>query len=86
MKLRNRQNDRNATKTGERHSDKGIKERRTKIKDMNKGKRFSGNAGNANSVLSMTIRRTWRPVQRMLAKTLLLAVHPASIPLFPSGL
>jgi hypothetical protein len=62
MKLRSRQNDRNASKTGERMSDKDRKERRIKIKNMHKRKRFSDTGGNAHSVLNMTICRTWRPV------------------------
>jgi hypothetical protein len=40
MKLRNRQNDRSAAKTGERQSDKDRKEIKIKIKHMNKGTPF----------------------------------------------
>jgi len=71
MKLRNRQNDGIAAKTGERQSDKDREERRIKIKNMNKGTLFSGTAGNTYSLLNMTTSGIWEPVQRMLGTKLL---------------
>ena len=74
MKLRNRQNERSAAKTGEIQSDKERKDRRIKIKNMNEGTRFSGTAGNAYSFLNMTVRRIWGPVQRCLGYAVALSL------------
>jgi hypothetical protein len=69
IKLRNRQNDRNAAKTRAKQSDKDREKWRIKIKNMYKRTRFSDTAANVHSVHNMTIRRTWRSAQLMLVRS-----------------